>query len=106
MQFYGKSKTINLIDVLTEKLDRVPNDQRLSTEMKEVLNVLESFKLYISNLLRPKESDFESKFSNNEPKNLQLKDKKQDARYEKNIDERNWRTLKPDSNPNFFKYQK
>lgn len=52
MQFYGKSKTINLLDILTEQLDRVPNDQRLSTEVKEVLNILESFKLHVSNLLR------------------------------------------------------
>lgn len=106
MLLYGKSKNINLLDILSEKLEKLLIDETLSAEVKEVLNILESFKSCVSNLKRPNESNFGSKFSQDEPKNIQLKDQTQYATCEKNTDKANWRKLKPDPNSLIFKYQK
>lgn len=106
MHFCGY-KTINLLDVLLEKLDGVLNNPALSTDnikqVTDILNILESFKLNVSNLKKPITSNFES---SNEPKNIQPKDKKQGVTYEKNINRENWRTLKPNSNLNSFIHHK
>lgn len=105
---------VNLIDCLTNRLNSALNDLTLSTDHKkrimEVKQLLEPYTQYVLNLMKDKEHIFGSNFkkiskTNNDPffkNNNEQKDtwiKKGNIISEKNKDEGNWRTLKPDPNP-------
>jgi hypothetical protein len=108
-----------LLDVLSEKLSLALKNTTLSTDdqkkITEVMNILEPYKLYVSNLMKNKEHIFGDKFTNDSKvKTVQYgneterKDSwtrnshnnyKQAVNSVKNKEEGNWRTLKPDSTP-------
>lgn len=114
--------------MLTKKLNEALNDPILSDDnikkVKDIMQMLESYKLYATNLMNEKQHIFgdnikkefqtkneESCNKNDERKELwNYKSPKPSRTYIKPTDEENWRTLKPNPNQNsqvFFRgYQK
>lgn len=78
--------------------------------IKEIKQMLESYQLYVSKLMKDKQhifgngvkNEFKGKYNkNNERKEVwNYKNNKSNKPFIKNTDEGNWRTLKPDRNPN------
>lgn len=118
MKFHSNHKVLNILDLLSEKLNSAVNNQTLPTDyvkrVTDILKKLESFKSYVSNLMKQEPNIFGNNFkknfttkydkpfnNNNDKKELWLKNAKQNMRIVKNKDEdNNWRTLKPDPNAN------
>jgi len=105
-----------LLDVLTEKLSIASRNTTLSTDdqkrVTEVMKMLESYKLYVSSLMKNKEHIFGNKVKDNTKtrsvsystdkgckESWTHNNYKQVVNPVKNKDEGNWRTLKPDSTP-------
>lgn len=105
-----------MLDVLSEKLLIALRNTTLSTDdqirVAELIKMLESYKLYVSNLMKNKEHIFGNKITDNTKtrtvsySNDRVRkeswidnNSKQVLNPVKNKDEGNWRTLKPDSTP-------
>lgn len=105
-----------MLDVLSEKLPIALRNTTLSTDdqirVAELIKMLESYKLYVSNLMKNKEHIFGNKITDNTKtrtvsySNDRVRkeswidnNSKQVLNPVKNKDEGNWRTLKPDSTP-------
>jgi len=105
-----------MLDVLSEKLSIALKNTTLSTDdhkkIIEVMKILESYKLYVSSLMKNKEHIFGNKVTDNTKArtvsyNIDRKRKeswtnnnyKQIINPVQNKEEGNWRTLKPDSTP-------
>lgn len=100
----------NMLDVLSEKLNSAVKDQTLPTDyVKKIaymLNTLESYKSYVSNLMRQEPDIFGNNFIKDSTAKFDkpfynntdqwLKNTKKNISIVKNKDEGNWRTLKPD----------
>ncbi|XP_026813262.1 uncharacterized protein LOC113553894 [Rhopalosiphum maidis] len=118
-KFSNYNQEVNLLDVLSEKLSLALKNTTLSTDDKikitEVMNILEPYKLYVSNLMKNKQHIFGDKFTNgSKVKTVQYSNEtgrkdswthnshnnyKLTVNSVKNKEEGNWRTLKPDSTP-------
>jgi len=105
-----------LLDVLSEKLSIALKNTTLSTDEQnkivEVMKILESYKLYVSSLMKNKEHIFGNKVTDNtkaktvtynidkeRKESWTHKNYKQNVNSVQNKEECNWRTLKPDSTP-------
>lgn len=114
-KFYHQTLSINLIDLLSEKLYTALNDQTLSTfyleRVIEVVKKFETFKLYVSALMKEKHQIFGNDFnkdskikrilpSNDNESKESFKHPSYKPTYSKKDDDSNWRTLKPDLEPN------
>lgn len=118
MKFSNSNKPFNIIDVLSDKLNTALKDSTLPADhMKRVIEVsqmLEPYKQYVLYLMKKKEYIFRSSFQKNvyannkqcNDRNIDSKESwnyknpKQNTTVLKSKEEGNWRTLKPDSNPN------
>lgn len=114
MKFQPQNSMFNMLDMLSDKLNSAVKDQTLPTDCIEkvpnILNTLESYKSYVSNLMRQEPEIFGNNFRKNsttkydkpstnyDQKELWIKNTKQNISIVKNKDEGNWRTLKPDPN--------
>ncbi|XP_025203134.1 uncharacterized protein LOC112600180 [Melanaphis sacchari] len=113
-KFNNYTKEVNLLDVLSKELSLALRNTTLSTDdqkkVTEVMNILEPYKLYVSNLMKNKGHIFENKVANdskvkttrynNETERKESwthNNYKQTVNSVKNKEEGNWRTLKPDS---------
>lgn len=107
------SKPFNLIYLLSSKLNAALYDPTLSAEhmhrVKEVFNILEPYKQFVSNLMQEKKHIFGNVTRNNSyvKNNKPHYDNESKApwvsknpKQENPKTEENWRTLKPDQNPN------
>lgn len=104
----------NMLDIISSKLNSAVKDQTLPTDyvhrVADILNTLESYKSYVSNLMKQEPEIFGNNFrknstskydkpsNSNDQKELWMKNTKQSINIVKNKDEGNWRTLKPDPN--------
>uniref|UniRef100_A0A2S2PXU8 Uncharacterized protein n=1 Tax=Sipha flava TaxID=143950 RepID=A0A2S2PXU8_9HEMI len=118
LKFYPKHKSMNLIDLLSERLDAALKDSKLPADHKkrvvEVLQIFEPFKMFVSNLMQDKSHLFGNNFkkdsssksnrqfnqNSREKESWKQKSHTQNNTYVKINEKQNWRTLKPDSNPN------
>lgn len=118
MKFYPQHKSVNLIDLLSERLDAALEDSTLPADDKkrviEVLQIFEPYKIFVSNLMQDKSHLFGNNFKkdsyskSNRQFNQNSKEKeswKQKTNTQNNTsvkikEKQNWRTLKPDSAPN------
>lgn len=109
---------MNLINLLSERLDAALKDSTLSADHKkrviEVSQLLEQYKIFVNNLMQDKKHIFGNDFKkdsygksykqyNNNTEEKESWTQKTNRQYKTNTkvkEEQNWRTLKPDSNPN------
>jgi hypothetical protein len=109
---------MNLIDLLSERLDAALKDSKLPADHKkrvvEVLQIFEPYKMFVSNLMQDKSHLFGNNFkkdsssksnrqfnqNSREKESWKQKSHTQNNTYVKINEKQNWRTLKPDSNPN------
>lgn len=105
VKYSRHNKPINLIDVIAEKLDIALNDPTIPTDrmkrVREVKQMLESYKVVLSTIIKNKENIVRKK-EFNAKNDGSYNNNKESWTYknEKNTEEGNWRTLKPDPNPN------